>query len=164
MAETQRRPVPRVDDGELSTALAFLDFQRESVLIKCEGLTDDQLRQVMVPSGTSLLWLVVHLIEGEDYWFGHHLVGTEAEREWDFDGQPPADVAADEILDAFRRAYARSNAVITEIGDPDAKVAVPIDGRHLTMRWVMAHVTTEIARHAGHADIIREQLDGTTGR
>jgi uncharacterized damage-inducible protein DinB len=164
MPESQRRPVPRVDDGELSTALAFLDFQRQSVLIKCEGLDDDQLRTALVPTGTNLLGLVAHLTVGERYWFSHVLAGNEPDREWDFEEQPPEGVGADEVLEAYRREYARSNDVIRGIGDPDALTAVPVSGEPRTMRWVLTHMTTEIARHAGHADILREQLDGTTGR
>jgi len=113
MAETQREPVPRVDSGELDTALAFLSFARHCVLKKAAGLSDEQLRRVLVDSGTSVLGLIQHLAEAERYWFGHHLAGAA----WD-------------------------------------------PGRE----HGMAHMTSETARHAGHADILREQLDGTTGR
>jgi hypothetical protein len=75
MAETQRRPVPRVDSGELDTALAFLNFNRESVLKKTEGLDDEQLRRRLVPTGTNLLGLVQHLAQAERNWFGYHLAG-----------------------------------------------------------------------------------------
>jgi hypothetical protein len=71
MAETQRKPLPRNDDGELDTAVAFLAFARESVLKKTEGLADEQVRRPMVGTGTSLLGLVQHLTDGERYWFGH---------------------------------------------------------------------------------------------
>jgi len=74
MAQTQRRPVPRTDSGELETALAFLDFNRESVLKKTDGLDEEQLRRVLVPTGTNLLGLVKHLAAAERYWFGLHLV------------------------------------------------------------------------------------------
>jgi len=76
MAETQREFVPRVDTGELDTALAFLSFARHCVLKKAGGLSDEQLRAVLVESGTSLLGLVQHLAETERYWFGHHLAGA----------------------------------------------------------------------------------------
>ncbi len=76
MAETQREPVPRVDSGELDTALAFLSFARHCVLKKADGLSDEQLRSVLVDSGTSVLGLVQHLAEAERYWFGYHLVGA----------------------------------------------------------------------------------------
>ena len=74
MAQTQRRPVPRTDSGELETALAFLDFIRESVLKKTDALGEEQLRRVLVPTGTNLLGLVKHLAAAERYWFGLHLV------------------------------------------------------------------------------------------
>jgi hypothetical protein len=86
MAETQREPVPRDDDGELSTALSFLRFARQCVLKKTEGLDDADLRRPMVPSGTSLLGLVQHLTDGEAYWFARadrraapqHALGADA--------------------------------------------------------------------------------------
>ena len=76
MAETQREFVPRVDSGELDTALAFLSFARHCVLKKADGLSDEQLRRVLVDSGTSILGLVQHLAEVERYWFGYHLTGA----------------------------------------------------------------------------------------
>src|SRR3954452_230701 len=83
MAETQREPVPRVDSGELDTALAFLSFARHCVLKKAGGLSVDQLRRVLFDSGTSILGLVQHLSEAERYWFGHHLSGGA----WDAGGE-----------------------------------------------------------------------------
>ncbi|WP_327004126.1 DinB family protein [Dactylosporangium sp. NBC_01737] len=164
MAETQRRPVPRNDGGELDTALAFLTFARESVLIKTEGLSDEQLRRVLVATGTTLLGLVHHLAVGERYWFGYHLAGEGPDREWDFGMDVPPDRDAAQVLDDYRAAVARSDEIVRAIGDPDTPAARAVDGRHLTLRWVVAHVTSETARHAGHADILRELIDGTTGR
>ena len=86
MAETQREPVPRVDSGELDTALAFLSFARHCVLKKADGLSDEQLRRVLVDSGTSILGLVQHLAEAERYWFGYHLAGAA----WDAGRARPA--------------------------------------------------------------------------
>ena len=99
MAETQREPVPRDDSGELSTALAFLSFARHCVLKKADGLSDEQLRRVLVGSGTSLLGLIQHLTEAERSWFGHHLAGAA----WDPGGEhgmtvPPGRAAADVLL------------------------------------------------------------------
>ena len=76
MTETQREPVPRVDSGELDTALAFLSFARHCVLKKADGLSDEQLRRVLVDSGTCILGLIQHLAEAERYWFCHHLAGA----------------------------------------------------------------------------------------
>lgn len=164
MAETQRRPVPRIDGDELETALAFLEFQREAILIKCDGLGEDQLRAALVGTGTTLLGLVAHLTVGERYWFSHTLAGREPEQEWDFDLGAPAGTPVDDVFASYRAAWQRSNELVRELGDPAAPTVEAIDGRHLPMRWVLAHMTSETARHAGHADIIREQLDDTTGR
>ncbi|MFC4997521.1 DinB family protein [Dactylosporangium cerinum] len=164
MAETQRRPVPRNDDGELDTALAFLTFARESVLIKTEGLSDEQLRRVLVDTGTNLLGLVQHLTVAERYWFGYHLAGAEPSQDWDFGMEVPAGRDTAEVLEGYRAAIGRSDALIRDLGDPAALTVHPVQDRRLTLRWVLAHMTSETVRHAGHADILREQLDGTTGR
>ena len=164
MAETQREPVPRVDTGELDTALAFLSFARHCVLKKADGLTDEQLRRVLLESGTSVLGLVQHLADGERFWFGHHLTGAAWNPQDEFSMAVPADRAAADVLRDYRAAIEDSDRAIRAVGDPDARLAVPVDGNRHTLRWVMAHMTSETARHAGHADILREQLDGTTGR
>lgn len=160
--ETQRQPVPRNDDGELDTALAFLTFARESVLKKTDGLDDQQLRRRLVVSGTTLLGLVRHLTDGERYWFAHTLAGVELD-EPDFEMEVD-DLPTGQVLDDYRAAIRDSDEHIRASGDMDALTAVPIDDAPKSMRWVVAHMTSETARHAGHADILREQLDGVTGR
>ena len=70
---------------------------------------------------------------------------------------------ADVLLD-YQQAIKESDRAIRDVGDPEARLAIPVEGNRHTLRWVMAHMTSETARHAGHADILREQLDGTTGR
>jgi uncharacterized damage-inducible protein DinB len=164
MAETQREPVPRVDAGELDTALAFLSFARHCVLKKADGLSDEQLRRALVDSGTSILGLVQHLAEAERYWFGYHLVGAAWNTEQDHGMAVPADRDAADVLRDYRATIEDSDRAIRAVADPDARFAVPVEGNRHTLRWVLAHMTSETARHAGHADILREQLDGTTGR
>lgn len=164
MAETQREPVPRVDSGELDTALAFLSFARHCVLKKAEGLSEEQLRRVLVGSGTSILGLVQHLAEAERCWFGHHLAGVIRDADWDFGMAVSADRSAADVLQDYQAAIEDSDRAIRAAADPDTRFAIPVDGNRYTLRWVMAHMTSETARHAGHADILREQLDGTTGR
>ncbi len=164
MAETQREPVPRVDTGELDTALAFLSFARHCVLKKADGLSEEQVRRVLVDSGTSILGLVQHLAAAERIWFGHHLAGTGEDAHAELGMAVPPDRSAAEVLDDYRAAIAESDRAIRAAGDPEARFAVPIEGNRFTLRWVMAHMTSETARHAGHADILREQIDGTTGR
>jgi uncharacterized damage-inducible protein DinB len=164
MAETQREPVPRVDSGELDTALAFLSFARHCVLKKADGLSDEQLRRVLVDSGTSVLGLVQHLAEAERYWFGYHLVGAAWDADREYGMAISANRAVADVLRDYRAAIEDSDRAIRAAGDPEAHFVIPVDGNRHTLRWVMAHMTSETARHAGHADILREQLDGTTGR
>lgn len=162
MPETQRQSVPRADEGELATAVAFLDFARESVIKKADGLSEEDVRRSMVSTGTSVLWLIRHLTDGERFWFGAHLLGQGDEPDWDAAGHD--DRAADEILGDYRAAIVDSNQAIRNLGDPDALSARPVDGQRKSLRWTLAHMTSETARHAGHADIVRELIDGTTGR
>ena len=163
MTETQREFVPREDGGELDTALAFLRFARHCVLKKTEGLDEGQLRRALVPSGTSLLGLVQHLADGERYWFGYHVAGHPGgDITFSMDVPPESDAAG--VVADYRAASAESDAILTAVGDLETPVNRPIDDRLLSVRWVVAHMTSETARHAGHADILREQLDGVTGR
>jgi uncharacterized damage-inducible protein DinB len=168
VAETQRRPSPRNDNGELDTALAFLRFARESVLKKTDGLDDEQLRRVMVDSGTSILGLVRHLAVSERWWFGYHLAGRYGddpdEIEWDFEMALPAAISSAEVIDDYRTSIAESDQILSDFNDPEALTARSVGDTPTSLRWVLAHITSETARHAGHADILREQIDNTTGR
>jgi hypothetical protein len=162
--ETQRESVPRTDTGELETALAFLNFVRSCVLKKAAGLSEDELRRVMVPSGVSILGLIQHLTVGERFWFRYQFAGLGEDTDFDFDMAVPSDRSGAEVIDDYRAAIEESNKLIRRIGDPEARVVVPVDGEHVSLRWVLAHATGEVARHAGHADILRELIDGITGR
>ena len=164
MAETQRREVPRLVGDELTTAVSFLDFQREAVLRTCEGLTEAQLRWVGVPTGTNLLGLVNHLVDSEMWWFHHHVDGGPWDGDFEHDMEVGDSVSAAEVVKAYRDAWARSNEIIRVVYDPDALTQLPVRGERLPLRWVLSHMIAETARHAGHADILREQLDGATGR
>jgi uncharacterized damage-inducible protein DinB len=164
MAETQREPVPRVDTGELDTALAFLSFARHCVLKKADGLSDEQLRRVLVASGTSILGLVQHLAEAERCWFGYHLAGVSYDPDSDLGMAVPKDQAASDVIADYRAAIEQSDRVVRAADGPEQTVTIPVDGNRHTLRFVLAHMTSETARHAGHADILREQIDGTTGR
>lgn len=164
MAQTQRRPVPLNDSGELDTALAFLNFNRESVLKKTDGLDEEQLRRVLVRSGTNLLGLITHLAGAERYWFGLQLTGVKHPKGHKLGMKVPKESSAEAVISDYRAAIAESNAAIIAAGDPEAQLAKLVSGQRLTLRWLLAHMTSETARHAGHADILREQIDGTTGR
>ncbi|WP_243059510.1 DinB family protein [Nocardioides sp. SR21] len=165
MLETQRERVPGNDGGELDTALAFLGFQRACVFKKIEGLDEEQLRRRLVVSDTTLLGLVKHLADGERWWFAHHVGGDPAYADTDFSLVVPDEVSADEVVADYRAAIAESDRHIAAAGSPDTKTQLPVgDDGPKTLRWVLAHMTAETARHLGHLDILREQIDETTGR
>jgi len=163
VAETQRRQAPLNDGGELDTALAFLRFAREAILIKTEGLDEEQLRRALVPTGTNLLGLVQHLAGAERLWFAQHFAGQDGV-EVELSMTVPEDRRAASVLDDYRAAGAASNAIAAAADGPDALTALEVAGQRRTLRWVVAHMTSETARHAGHADFLRELIDGTTGR
>jgi len=155
------RNAPVVVGGEIDTALAFLGYLRDAVLRKLDGLDEDQVRLSPVPSGTSLLGLVGHLTEMESYWMQRRFAGEDVSV---VDGGFTVDAGA--TIDSVRRAYlsatSRSDAIARAAADPERPMALGTHG--LTLRWVLAHMSEETARHAGHADIVRELIDGVTGR
>jgi uncharacterized damage-inducible protein DinB len=154
---------PVVVGGELETALAFLGYLRDGVGRKLDGLSEDQARAILVPSGTSLLGLAKHLTSVETYWMQRRFAGQEIARVDDGNGfsLAPGDTIASVRL-AYQRAARQTNEIVTAAGDPERTMVFTSHG--LTLRWALAHVTEETARHAGHADILRELLDGATGR
>jgi uncharacterized damage-inducible protein DinB len=154
--------------GEEKDVLAgFLDHYRRTMLDICEGLTDEQLKRPMVPSGTSLLGMVKHLAWVERGWFTETIAGEEVEYPFDFDADPDADLRAEadetkeEIFDLYRQACDESRSVLAAVSLDD-----PVKGtkrsRDYNVRWVVTHMIEETARHAGHADILREMIDGRT--
>jgi len=162
--ESQRERVPLDDGGELDTTLAFLAFGRACVLKKVDGLDEEQLRRRLVVSDTTLLGLVQHLTDAERYWFGHMLAGDPRHADVDFDMVVAPDRSAEQVIAAYRAAIADSDAHIRAAGGVDVRTAHPVGDAPRTLRWLLAHMTSETVRHAGHADILRELIDGVTGR
>ena len=165
MLETQREQVPRNDGGELDTALAFLNFHRACVFKKIDGLDAEQLRRRLVVSDTTLLGLVKHFADGERWWFAHHVGGDPAYADIDWTLVVPEDVSAEEVVADYRAAIAEADRHIAAAGSAETLTKLPVgeDGPR-TLRWVLAHKNAEIARHLGHMDILREQIDEVTGR
>jgi uncharacterized damage-inducible protein DinB len=167
MLETQRERVPGNDGGELDTALAFLDFQRSCVFKKIDGLSEEQLRRRLVVSETTLLGLVKHFADGERWWFAHHVGGDPAyaDIDWSQTMVVPDSVSAAEVVADYRDAIAESDRHIAAAGSPETPTRLPVgDDGPKTLRWVLWHKTAEMARHLGHMDILREQIDEVTGR
>ena len=149
--------------GEKQILTAFLDQQRDVVLWKLDGLTDDQLREPMTTGGLYLLGLVKHLAGAEYYWlcevFGRPAedLGLAASDDVELE---PGDTT-DSVLGCYTRARAASDQAISEV-DLDCTGSTWL-GDTVSFRWAILHVIEETARHAGHADFIREHIDGTTG-
>ncbi|MGG7570124.1 DinB family protein [Streptomyces sirii] len=168
MTDTQlRRDVgpPESDSGEKPTLLSFLNYVRGAMAAKAQGLAEEQGRTAGVPSGTSLFGLVKHLTAAERYWFLWAFEGADVEHP-DFGMTLAEDDTAESLLAAYRDAIAQSNEIVERCHDlsrPSARAAGKADARR-SMRWVLIHMIEETARHAGHADILREQADGSVGR
>ena len=169
-AMTIERHEPALTAGDREMLDGWLEYHRATLLAKCEGLTDEQLKTRSVPpSSLSLLGLVRHMSEVELGWFANGLEADEtatpiycstASPDGDFDDLDSAPVAQvfarfDEEVDRSRRTSAAR--------DLDRATPRPRDGKPLTLRWVLTHMIEEYARHNGHADILREQIDGATG-
>ena len=105
-----------------------------------------------------------HLTDAERYWFGCALAGDPRWADVDFDMVVAPDQAADQVIADYRSAIADSDEHIRAAGDLDTLTARPVADEPRTLRWVIAHMTGETVRHAGHADILRELIDGVTGR
>lgn len=152
--------------SEKESLHAFLDVQRDVVVWKLEGLGDDELRRPMTPSGTNLLGLVKHLAAVEYGWFcltfGRQ---TEPlpfdEDDEDADLRVTADETTEDILAFYQRARDAADQTIAELDLDDTGTSW--GGERVSLRWVLLHMIEETARHAGHADIVRELIDGTTG-
>jgi uncharacterized damage-inducible protein DinB len=148
---------------------AWLDFHRGTLLVKCGGLTDDQLRQRSVPpSDLSLLGLVRHMAEVERGWFRHCLLGEDVPElysETEFSGVDTA--AAGEAFRIFEEECQLSRQAVAAAPDLEAfsRAERRRDGvlHRFTLRWIMVHMIEEYARHNGHADLLRERIDGATG-
>lgn len=146
---------------------SFLDYYRGVMVRKIEGLDAEGLRRSPVDSGTSLGGLLKHLGYVERQWFGESLGGLELAFP-STKGDPDADFRLDksetaESLIAFYRAECeRSRNMVAD--NPDLNRVVPAShNRQVSLRWILIHMIEETARHAGHADILREMHDGEVG-
>ena len=164
----QRRMARRVPftGGEKESLHVALDRHRDAILWKLEGLSDADLRRPMTPSGTSLLGMVKHLASVEYGWFCSTF-GRDTEPLPPVTTEPNADfhIGPDEttadILAFYARARAAADQVIDEL-DVET-TGKPWFGDDVSLRWVLIHMVEETARHAGHADICRELIDGAVG-
>jgi uncharacterized damage-inducible protein DinB len=132
------------------------------VALKTDGLDEPSARRSTVPSGTSVLGLVKHLTAVEQLWFQYSFAGREVDLS--SDALEPTDTI-ESVVAAHRETYLANDAIVSACDDLDRLCERALTTPEpLSLRWVLVHMVDETARHAGHADIIREQLDGATGR
>ena len=155
-------PPRDLDDAVL---LRQLDYYRLVALGKAAGLDRGEAMAVVLPSRVTLLGVVAHLAEVEREWFGHCVLGEPMD---DHDNADTflvdAGTTAEEVVADYRRTCLRSKEIVAQVGSLDALTREP----HwyfgiVTVRYVVQHVITETARHAGHLDVLRELTDGAVG-
>lgn len=145
--------------------LAFVNQQRAAVPWKMAGLSDEQLRTPHQPSGMSLLGLLKHLIHVEETWFVARLLGESTTRDpndreaW----TPNADESFENLASRYREVSERSDGIAQSLSlDRVTAIHSPTYGP-VSLQWILLHMIEEIARHLGHADFVRESIDGATG-
>jgi uncharacterized damage-inducible protein DinB len=160
---------PPLTGNERETLRAFLDYQRATLAMKCEGLTDEELRRrSMPPSTLTLLGLVRHMAEVERTWFRRVIAAEDIPLVWSDQGDyqmaydaRTADRA--EAFDAWQTEVAHARRIERDAESLDVTGHQARWGKDVSLRLVMVHVTLEYARHNGHADFLREGIDGVVG-
>jgi uncharacterized damage-inducible protein DinB len=170
------REDPPAAGTEIETLTGFLQYLRDTVVMKASGLTADQVRATPTVSELSLAGLLKHLALVEESWIIETFRGEPphepwasvdwaADRDWDFHSAKADDPAW--LVDRYRQAWSAVDAVVRGSRLDDLSVVEPTgaDGvrERVSLRWILVHLIEETARHAGHADLIREALDGSTG-
>ena len=150
----------------------YLQIAREALLWKLDGLSEYDVRRPMVPTGTNLLGLVKHVASVESGYLGdtfgrpfpEHLAWTEDDAGPNADMWATADESREDIVGLYRRVWAHSDVTIDTL-ELDARGRVPWWGEHgeVTLHQILVHMLAETDRHAGHADIVRELIDGAAG-
>jgi len=159
--------------GELAMLGQYLDYHRATLLGKVAGLERDGWRATVGASELTLAGLVKHAARVEYHWFTVILAGRDDpepwasapwddDRDWEFHTAP--DDEPDYLVGLYAAACERSRAAVAEAGSPEALAVRTLrDGQAVSLRWIMLHMLEETARHNGHADLLRESVDGVTG-
>jgi uncharacterized damage-inducible protein DinB len=174
--DEQGRPEPPLAASELDTLLGFLDFLRATLAWKCEGLDSAGLTATVGVSSMTLGGMLKHLAYVESEWFSRWLLGRDRQPPWDtvdwkadrdWDWHSAAADSPEELLALWQEAVTRSRSLVAEAlahgGLGQLSRRTWPDGRAPSMRWILCHMIEEYARHNGHADLIRESVDGATG-
>ncbi len=164
---------PEPAGSEAALLGQYLDYQRETMLWKIDGLSQEGLVSTHPPSELTLAGLVYHLALVEEHWMEVRFAGLPDREPWvgvDWDADPnwefrtAGELEPDEVRRRYEEACERSRHVAAGATGLDQQSVRPLrDGRHFSLRWVLLHLIEETARHAGHADLLREAIDGTVG-
>ncbi|GES28688.1 DinB family protein [Streptomyces angustmyceticus] len=167
------RPIPPLQADERATLEGWLDFHRATLALKCAGLEDRQARLAPVaPSGMTLLGLVQHLAEVERNWFQRVFAGQDVPPVHEADNPDGFTLTPDrglgQALAGWQAEVARSReltagAALDATGKLSEQEAGQAGGQGVSLRWILVHMIEEYARHNGHADLLREAIDGATG-
>jgi hypothetical protein len=168
VADDDRASLPRTGD-ERETLTAFLDRQRETFALKCRGLAAEQLAERSVPpSRLSLHGLVRHLAGVERWWFRQHFAAEELPMLNYSDDAPDQDFEwldgdVDEALAVWRTECDHARRIVAAAPSLDATCRSLVTGKEMSLRFILVDLIAEYARHNGHADLLRERIDGATG-
>jgi uncharacterized damage-inducible protein DinB len=174
--DEQGRPEPPIDGDEPATLIGFLDYQRATLAWKCSGMDAAGLQARVGASSMTLGGLLKHMAYVEDHWFSRSLHGNEPHPPWDsvdwkadpdWEWNTAVDDTPDELMALWESAVARSRdhldgaLAVGGLGQPAARTWP--SGEAPSLRWIIVHMIEEYARHNGHADLIRESVDGLVG-
>jgi uncharacterized damage-inducible protein DinB len=150
-----------LEGDERETVLALLQYQRDSLVRKVAGVDDAAARRSLVGSGTTLFWLMKHMARAESMWIERRFAGRTVDLV--DDTVDPDDTLAAAVA-AYRTTWTRTDATVSSAASLDEPCRDVGDEAPVNLRWVLMHLLEETARHGGHADILRELIDGETGR
>jgi uncharacterized damage-inducible protein DinB len=167
------RVEPPYASDEATMLNAFLDYHRATLRWKASGLDAEALNRALAPSTMTLGGLLKHLALVEDHWFSVFLLGNEQaevwreadwEADWDYDWHSAVGDTPDELNALFDAAVARSRELTVGMDlDTESVARSRRTDETVTLRWIILHMIEEYARHNGHADLLRESIDGQTG-
>ncbi|MBM7784139.1 DinB family protein [Tenggerimyces flavus] len=174
--DEQGRPETPLASGETETLVGFLDYHRATFAWKCAGLDAAGLKATVGASTMTLGGMLKHLAKVEDRWFSHRIGGNQPQALWnavdwdadpDWDWNTAAEDSPEQLHALWQDAVSRSREILSEAladGGLDRPARRPTgDGRTASVRWIVMHMIEEYARHNGHADLIRESVDGLIG-
>ena len=172
MSELRKLPAEVRDGDERATLVAMLDYYRAVLARKATGLDPEQLQRRVGASTLTIGGLVKHMALVENTWFWERFGGNAMRAPWagvawdddpDWEMTSAAGATADELLALFDREVADARAITDAAPSLDAHAPQPGRSGPFNLRWILVHMIEEYARHCGHADLIREAIDGQTG-